>query len=410
MCWVGQFRSNRAGNPAGRRFQGGWRVSGDATCPGSAPRVKGSEVIRVDVFGYNLTYAHGQYVMSSGRVVDALPSTVVRIETRDGYTGYGESCPLGATYLPAFGGGARAALAELAPALLGVEATNLAEVSARMDAALRGHAYAKSAIDIACWDILGKVTGRSVAELLGGPLQTRLPLYVAVPMGDPADMATFVTRELSLGIHRFQLKLGGAPGLDADRTAAILSATSSEDTIVADANGGWRRQDAIQAVRRLERMERLLLEQPCPTLEECLAIRRLTTLPMILDEVILDLASLIRAVSLDAMDHINLKIGRVGGLTKAKVMRDAAVELGLRLTIEDTWGGDLTTAAVSQLAAGVPTASLFAVSYMNDWTQEHIAGYEPRSERGQGPVLTAPGLGVSVDDDQLGAPLYTTAR
>ena len=67
--------------------------------------MKGSEVIRVDVFGYGLTYAHGQYVMSSGRVVEALPSPVVRIETRDGPTGYGESCPLGATYLPALGGG-----------------------------------------------------------------------------------------------------------------------------------------------------------------------------------------------------------------------------------------------------------------------------------------------------------------
>ena len=66
--------------------------------------MKGSEVIRVDVFGYGLTYAHGQYVMSSGRVVDALPSPVVRIETQDGPTGYGESCPLGATYLPALGG------------------------------------------------------------------------------------------------------------------------------------------------------------------------------------------------------------------------------------------------------------------------------------------------------------------
>jgi L-alanine-DL-glutamate epimerase-like enolase superfamily enzyme len=121
--------------------------------------VKGSEVIRVDVFGYGLTYAHGQYVMSSGRVVEALPSPVVRIETRDGPTGYGESCPLGATYLPALGG-ARAAVAELAPALFGVEATNLAEVPARMDAILRGHVYAKSASDIALWDILGKSTGR----------------------------------------------------------------------------------------------------------------------------------------------------------------------------------------------------------------------------------------------------------
>ena len=96
---------------------------------------------RVDVYGYDLTYAHGDYVMSSGRVVNVLPSTVVRIRTRDGVEGFGETCPLGSTYLPAFAEGARAALRELAPALIGVDAGNLAAVTERMDATLRGHGY-----------------------------------------------------------------------------------------------------------------------------------------------------------------------------------------------------------------------------------------------------------------------------
>ena len=74
---------------------------------------------RVEVFGYDLSYKHGDYVMSSGRVVGLLPSTVVRITTQGGIQGYGEACPLGSTYLPGFGGGARAALRELVPALLG---------------------------------------------------------------------------------------------------------------------------------------------------------------------------------------------------------------------------------------------------------------------------------------------------
>ena len=100
---------------------------------------------------------------------------------------------------------------------------------------------------------------------------------------------------------------------------------------------------------------------------------------MVLDEVITDLPTLVRAAAADAMDHINLKIGRVGGLTKARLMRDAAVALGLKLTIEDSWGGDIVTAAVSQLAAATPPGALFAASYMNDWTVEHIAGYQPRS-------------------------------
>ena len=365
---------------------------------------------RVDVFGYELTYAHGDYVMSSGRVVNRLPSTVVRVTTRDGVTGHGECCPLGATYLSGFAEGARAALRELAPAVIGADAANLAEVTERMDAALRGHGYAKSALDVACWDAFGRATGQPVSALLGGVLQRELPLYVAVPLGPAEAMAAFVERERSGGVHRFQLKLGADPYEDAARARAVHKATGPGDALIADANGGWRRQDAIVAARLLENLERLRLEQPCPTLEECLAVRRLTSLPMVLDEVITDITVLVSAASLDAMDHVNLKIGRVGGLTRARAMRDAAVALGMRLTIEDSWGGDLVAAAVAHLAAAVPTDTLFAVSFMNDWTVEHIAGYQPRSRHGLGPVPTGPGLGVEVDGSMLGDPLLSVNR
>ena len=128
---------------------------------------------------------------------------------------------------------------------------------------------------------------------------------------------------------------------------------------------------------------------------------------MVLDEVITDLPTLTRAAAADAMDHVNLKIGRVGGLTKARLMRDAAVALGLTLTIEDSWGGDIVTATVAHLAAGVPSGSLFAASYMNDWTLEHVAGYQPRSRGGFGPVPDGIGLGLDVDVDRLGAPIFS---
>jgi L-alanine-DL-glutamate epimerase-like enolase superfamily enzyme len=364
---------------------------------------------QIDVFGYELTYAHGDYVMSSGREITRLPSTVVRITTTDGAQGFGEVCPLGSTYLPAFGEGARVAIREIAPALIGADATDLADIHRRMDARLRGHEYAKSALDVACWDAFGRLVGLPVATLLGGILQHELPLYVAIPLGAPGQMAEFVTRERAAGIRNFQAKLGADPADDAERVAAILAATGPGDAVIGDANGGWRRQDAILAAGLLAGSQRFRLEQPCPTLEECLAVRRLTSLPMVLDEVIVDLPTLVRAASLDAMDHINLKISRVGGLLPARLIRDAAVALGIRLTIEDSWGGDIVTAMVAQLAAGTPPEALFAVSYMNDWTMEHIAGYQPRSQRGIGPVPDGPGLGIEVDVAALGAPLFTVA-
>lgn len=365
------------------------------------------KIVRVDVYGYDLSYVHGRYVMSRDRVVDTLPSTVVRITTERGIEGFGEVCPLGPAYLPAHAAGARTALNELAPAIVGLPAGNLGAVNAAMDRALMGHEYAKSAIDTACWDALGKAAGVPVCDLLGGRVSDAFPLYFAVPLGSAEEMTAYVEARRSEGIHRFQLKIGAEPYEDVERTRRVVEATAREDVVVADANGGWQLQDAVVAARALDGLERLFLEQPCRTLEECLIVRQRTTLPMILDECIRDVHSLLRAYEARALEAFNLKISKVGGLSQARLMRDLAVALGLRVTIEDAWGGDLVTAAVSHLAASTPPETLFTVSFMNDWTNEHVARHEPRSRSGFGSAPIAPGLGVEVDVGMLGEPLFS---
>jgi L-alanine-DL-glutamate epimerase-like enolase superfamily enzyme len=358
-------------------------------------------IARVTTFGYDLHYAHGEYVMSGGRTITSLESTIVKLETDDGLTGYGETCPLGSTYLPAHAAGARAALQELAPALIGVDPRNLNAVWEALDGALAGHDYAKSAVDIACWDLLGKAANLPVSTLLGGAVAEDFPLYVAIPLGPIDAMVEHVAARRAEGIRLFQLKLGADPREDAARVRAVLEATEPGETIIADANGGWRLQDATIAARALEGLDRVLFEQPCPTLDECLIIRERTTLPMVLDEVITSVDTLLRARP--AIEAINLKIGRVGGLTKAKLLRDLGQHLGLRFTIEDSWGGDVTTAAVAHLAASTKPSQLLMASFMNDWTLDHIAGYEPRSSGGRGSAPSTPGLGITVDDSRLTA-------
>jgi L-alanine-DL-glutamate epimerase-like enolase superfamily enzyme len=364
-------------------------------------------ITRVDVFDFTLTYVHGNYVMSGGRVIASLPSTIVRVTTDTGIAGWGEVCPLGTTYLASHAGGARAALALLAPAVVGLDPTNLAAVNDAMDAVLMGHEYAKSPIDVACWDVTGRALRVSVTTLLGGRRQDTFPLYMAVPLGSPHEMTDYVLARRAEGIHRFQLKVGGDPAVDGVRARQVIEATGDEDVVVADANCGWRLNEAIQAARLMEDLPRLYLEQPCPTMEECIEVRKRTTLPMVYDEVVHDVPTLVRAIRDGGAGAFNLKVSKVGGLTKAKLMRDLAQDLGIQVTIEDTWGGDIVSATSAHLAASTRGESLLTVSFMNDWTNEHVAGYEPRSVNGVGSAPTGPGLGITVDESTLGAPLLT---
>lgn len=360
-------------------------------------------IARVDLFSYELSYTGGELRMSGGRSFTSLSSTVARIETASGCLGYGETCPLGSSYLPAHSAGARAALRELAPHLIGLDAGNPVAVYRAMDAALLGHGYAKSAIDIACWDILGQITGRPACDLLGGRQHESFPLYATISLDTPERMRDNVNRFRAEGIKRFQIKVGTDPQSDAARVRAVTGVLDDDDLLCVDANGGWSLADAVSAVKLLEDVPALLLEQPCRTYEECLRVRSHTVLPMILDEVIVDLGDLVRAWNDHALEGINLKISRVGGLTPARVIRDAAQQLGLIVNIEDAWGGDLASAAVSHLAASTAPGTVRLVSFTNDWVNEHVAGHLPRSRDGRGAAPSRPGLGVTVDDALLGA-------
>lgn len=368
------------------------------------------EIHSIEVYNFDLSYIHGVYTMSGGRDITVLPSTLVRLVSNSGHEGWGEVCPLGSAYLPQHAEGARAALRLLAPALLGVDPTNHAAVYDTMDTMLMGHAYAKSALDVACWDLTGKAWGASIAEMLGGVRQQRFPLYFAVPLGDPEQMSRYVLERRAEGIHRFQLKIGGDPTMDSMRAKHIIDSTGPEDLVIGDANCGWRLNEALIAARAMEHLPRFYLEQPCPSMEECIEVRRHTSLPMVYDEIVNDANSLIRAVREGGAGAFNLKVSKVGGLTKARLMRDLAQELGVQVTVEDTWGGDIVSAASAHIAASTRQSSLLSVSFMNDWTSEHVAGHCPRSREGIGSAPTAPGLGIEVDVAALGAPLFRCQR
>lgn len=358
------------------------------------------KISTVDCFDYKLRYAHGEYVMSGGRAAKTQAGTLVRLTADDGRNGWGETSPLGATYLPTHAEGIRAALRLLAPHLVGRDPTNISEVWRVMDSVLLGHSYAKSAIDIACWDLKGQVIGRPISDLLGGVLQDDFPLYEAVPLGPPDEMAASVDRLSKEGINRFQLKVGDEPRIDVARVSAAVEVARDDAIIIADSNGGWNLADARKVTNAMAALP-IFVEQPCRTTEDCALVSRHCGLPLVLDESIMTLSDVYQAKHHAGAVSINIKLSRVGGITGAALMRDVMQKLNMMVSVEDMWGGDVITAAVSHLAASTRPESLLMTSFFNDWTDGHVAGYVPRSKNGRGSAPTGPGLGVTVDPSGL---------
>ena len=364
------------------------------------------KITRIAAYQVDLPLHEGRYQWSGGKGVDVFDSTVVAIDTDAGVTGFGEVCPLGPFYLPAYAAGARAGIGELAPHLLGEDPSQLGKLNRRMDAALQGHAYVKSAIDMACWDILGKVTGQPVCNLLGGRFGDAVQLYRAISQDTPQAMAQSVAGYRREGYQRFQLKVGSDVATDIERIVAVRDVLEPSDILVADANTGWRVDEAARVVRGVRDVD-VYIEQPCPTYEECLTIRRRTDHPFVLDEIIDGIGPLLRGHADGAMDAINIKISKFGGLTKARQARDLAVSLGLAMTIEDSWGGDIITAAIAHLAHSTPEEYRFTATDFNSYVTVSIASGAPQRQDGRMQASSAPGLGIAPDFGVLGNPVLT---
>ena len=208
-------------------------------------------------------------------------------------------------------------------------------------------------------------------------------------------MADYIRMRRQVGINRFQLKVGNDPYDDAARSRAAVEAGGDDTLIIADSNGGWNLLQARVAVRELERLP-IYLEQPCRTTEDCINATRHSSLPLILDESIVTSTDVFEAKQRAGAVSINVKISRVGGLTKAAKIGTLMQDLNMMVSLEDMWGGDIIATAVSHLAASTEPEKLFMVPNLNELTSDgFIAGHTPRSIDGRVASPTKPGLGIT---------------
>lgn len=363
------------------------------------------KIASVEIFRHDLPVKNGPYKMANAEVW-SLQTTLVKLTSDTGLTGWGETCPVGPTYAEAHAAGAQAALQQIAPALIGKPVQPLT-INRLMQGQLNGHAYAKAAIDIAVHDLLGKHLGLGVTELLGGGATDSVPSYFATGVGAPDEIARIAAEKQQEGYPRLQVKLGGRPvELDIETIRKVWEKIrGSGMRLAVDGNRGWTTRDALRICRECPDVP-FVLEQPCNRIEDLEKIRPQIQHGLYMDENGTDLATIIRAVGTGLVDGFGMKVTRIGGLQQMAAFRDICEAVNLPHTCDDAWGGDVIAAACTHIAATVKPSLLEGVWLAEPMIEgSYSLGEGVRIRDGHIRPPQGPGLGVEPDASLFGSPV-----
>ena len=361
------------------------------------------KIKKLDIYQHDLPVKNGPYTMANAEVW-VLDTTLVKITTDTGVVGWGETCPVGPTYAEAHANGARAALIEMAPGLIGTQVLPLT-VHRKMASLLNGHHYAKAAIDIATHDALGKAIGLPVADLLGGAVTDRIPSYYATGVGVPDEIARLAREKQAEGYPRLQVKVGGRPiEIDIEVIAKVWEQIEGTGMRLAvDGNRGWTTRDVLRVSRELVHIP-FVIEQPCNTIQDLEKIRPQIQHAVYMDENSVDLATVIHAVGREIVDGFGMKVTRIGGLQPMQTFRDICAARALPHTCDDAWGGDIIAAACTHIGATITPRLNEGVWLAQPYIEGHYDGKNPvKIDGGHIELPVGPGLGVAPDEAKFGA-------
>jgi len=328
---------------------------------------------------------------------------VAEVEADNGMIGWGEMCPLSESYDGAFAGW-ESVLRTLGPVLLGEDPRNPIRNANMMDASVRGHTYPKSALDMGCWDLTGQAFGVSLCELFGGRTGESVEAFVHVGLEHPGPGAYAATL-VSEGYRSIQVKIGRIPERDAERISAIRKAVGDSIELVADANCAYSVADARRFLYEVDD-RKLSIEQPCATLDELAALRAHCPYPLVLDESIVSITAVLDAHSRHVADGLTIKLAKLGGLTRARVILDVAVALGIQARVEDMGGSEISTAAAVHLAVATPQRLRLQTTDAPRRVAVQLAkGLAPAVD-GRLTTPRAAGVGVEPHADALGPRLF----
>jgi muconate cycloisomerase len=331
---------------------------------------------------------------------------IVRVRTEEGLEGIGEGTTPGG---PWWGGESVETMkaiidAYLAPALIGENAARLNRMLERMDRAAARNAFAKTAVEMACFDLLGKSLGAPVCNLLGGPLRESLPVLWTLAAGDAGPDIAEAEEKLDEGLHaRFKVKVGDDMDAELKRLARISEALGNRARLTIDPNGSWDELKATRLLPRLAEVGITLLEQPLPywNLDGMARLTATNLVPIMADESMCSVHDALAVVERRAAHVFSLKVLKSGGITGAQKTATVAEAAGIRCFGGTSLETSVGTAAGMNLFSALPNLTegceLFGPLFLaDDIVEEPLEYRDFRVWRPRGP-----GLGVSLDEEKV---------
>lgn len=346
----------------------------------------------------------GEYTMSASRLSEP-DSTIVQLTTDTGLVGWGEVCPAGPVYHPIHAPALRASLGLIAPNLLGLDPLQLNLVHDAIGASIDGFNEARAAIDIACWDLIGKSYGERICDLLGGPRMDPVSTYHVIGIGTPDEAIAKVTELQAAGHTKLQVKIGGRHVQDDIAVMrAVMPTIRPGVDVFADANRGLTVQQAILLSEACAGLS-FAIEQPCSSWTECERLRPHLRHPLLLDECTADLSSISHAISSGLADGFGIKLSRMGGISAMRAVRDLCEITRTPMSSDDSWGGDIIAAACVHVGATLRPELSRGAWIADPYIQgKYDAVNGPTIVDGMIALPDGPGLGLDIDEAIFGEP------
>ena len=260
------------------------------------------------------------------------PYVIVKLYTDGDVIGYGEACPCYEFTGEIIGTVMSILKDRIFPAIRGEDPFNIEAITNKMDEATVGNASAKAAIDMAVYDIIGKVLHQPICQVLGGSVKDKAVYTGGATITTFEETVAQCVKDVSRGIQELKIKVGEDPAKDAEKIQRVREAVGPDVQIRVDANQGWRTPEkAIKAIRLMERCELQLVEQPifAWNLRGLSRIRRIVDVPIMLDESVHTSKDAVKAIQMEACDIINIKLMKSGGIYEAVKINAIAEASGI---------------------------------------------------------------------------------